>query len=80
MLKAFVKNVHALFAKGVVWFERKLFTWTQPTLPALALDAVGDLRRDKSELVWENAFLRQPLIVLKRSVKQPKVTHRDRRI
>jgi len=80
MLKTFVKSVQSLFAKGLAWFERKLSTWTQPVLPSLMLDTVGDLRRDKSELVWENALLRQPLIVMKRSVKQPKMTNTDRRI
>ena len=79
MLKTFVKNVHTLFVKRVAWFERKLFTWTQPTLPALVL-YVGDLRRDKSELVWENALLCQQLSILKRSVKHPKMTNTDQRI
>ena len=69
MLKTFVKSVQALFAKGLAWFERKLRTWTQLALPSLVLDTIGDLRRDKSELVWENALLRQQLIVMKRSVK-----------
>jgi len=80
MLKTFVNGVNSLFAKGLAWFERKLRIWTQPTLPSLVLDTVGDLRRDKSELVWENALLRQQLIVMKRSVKQPKMTNTDRRI
>ena len=72
MLKTFVKSVQSLFAKGIVWFERKLRTWTPPALPSLVLDTLGDLRRDKSELVKENALLRQQLIVMKRSVEQPK--------
>ena len=80
MLKTFVRSAQSLFAKGLAWFERKLHTWTQPTLPALVLDTISDLRRDKSELVWENALLRQQLIVMKRSVKQPKMTDMDRRI
>ena len=80
MFKTFVKSVQALFAKGLAWFERKLRTWTQLALPSLVLDHVGDLRRDKSELIWENALLRQQLIVMKRSVKQPKMTDMDRRI
>ena len=69
MLKTFVNSIQALFAKGLAWFERTLRTWTQPTLPSLVLETVGDLRRDRSELVWENALLRQQLIVMKRSLK-----------
>jgi len=80
MLKTIVNGVKSLFAKALAWFERKLRTWTQPALPSLVLDTVGDLRRDKSELVWKNALLRQQLIVMKRSFKQPKMTNMDRRI
>ena len=37
-----------------------------------------DLTRSKSELVLENALLRQQLIVLQRHVKRPVLTWRDR--
>jgi len=37
-----------------------------------------DLTRSKPELVLENALLRQQLIVLKRQIKRPKLTWRDR--
>ena len=37
-----------------------------------------DLTRTKSELVLENALLRQQLIVLERQVKRPTLTWRDR--
>jgi len=42
------------------------------------LNAATDLMRTKSELVLENAFLRQQLIVLKRQVRRPALTWRDR--
>ncbi len=74
------KTCSSAVRQGLAWFERKLRTWTQPALPSLVLDIVGDLRRYKSELVWENALLRQQLIVMKRSVKQPKMTAMDQRI
>src|SRR5215831_6875082 len=35
-------------------------------------------RRSKSELVSENALLRQPLLILKRQVKRPTCTQTDR--
>src|ERR687894_708042 len=41
--------------------------------------ALGDLVRTKAELVAENAFLRQQLIVLRRQVKRPVLTPADRR-
>jgi hypothetical protein len=44
----------------------------------LALNTVLDLTRSKSELVLENALLRQQLIVLQRQTKRPKLTWKDR--
>jgi transposase InsO family protein len=44
----------------------------------LVLNVTLDLTRSKSDLVLENAFLRQQLIVLKRQAKQPPLAARDR--
>jgi hypothetical protein len=43
------------------------------------MGAVTDLKRSKSELMVENALLRQQRVVLKRSVKRPHLTNTDRR-
>ena len=51
---------------------------TKPATATLAAGAVSDLPRSKSDLIVENAILRQQLIVLKRSVKRPKFTNGDR--
>ena len=51
---------------------------TKPATASLAAGAVFDLPRSKSDLIVENAMLRQQLIVLKRSVKRPKLTNGDR--
>ncbi len=45
--------------------------WTKPLTTSLPLGTIADLGRTKSELVAENALLRQQLIILKRQVKQP---------
>jgi len=42
------------------------------------MGTVTDLVRSKSELVAENAFLRQQLIILRRQVKRPACTKADR--
>jgi len=52
--------------------------WTKPDNQSLALNAVLDLSRSKSDVVFENALLRQQLIVLQRHVKRPSLTWRDR--
>jgi predicted transcriptional regulator len=44
----------------------------------LPLGTLADLTRSKSELIAENALLRQQLIMLKRQVKRPAYTKTDR--
>jgi transposase InsO family protein len=58
--------------------KERLRRWTKPDSQSLALNAVLDLGRSKSELVLENALLRQQLIVLRRQVKRPALTWHDR--
>ncbi len=52
--------------------------WTKPSNTSLLLGTVTDLARSKSELVAENAFLRQQLIILRRQVKRPICAKTDR--
>jgi putative transposase len=52
--------------------------WTKPDATSLLLGALADLARNKSELVAENALLRQQLIILRRQVKRPACTRTDR--
>ena len=58
--------------------RQRLRRWTKPDNHALSLNAALDLTRSKSELLLENMLLRQQLIVLKRQVKRPALTWRDR--
>ncbi len=58
--------------------KQHLRRWTKPDNQSLALNAILDLTRTKSELVLENALLRQQLIVLQRHVKPPALSWRDR--
>jgi putative transposase len=59
-------------------FQRRFVDWTQPSNTSLLLGTVTDLARSKSELVAENALLRQQLIILRRQVKRPACTKADR--
>ncbi len=52
--------------------------WTRPATSSLILGTLTDLARRKSELVAENALLRQQLIILRRQVKRPACTRVDR--
>ena len=52
--------------------------WTKPLTSSLPLGTLADLGRSKSELIAENALLRQQLIILKRQVNRPACTKADR--
>ena len=56
----------------------RLTRWTKPLTSSLPLSTLADLSRSKSELVAENALLRQQLIILRRQVKRPTCTKTDR--
>ena len=56
----------------------RFLQWTKPLTSFLPLQTLADLGKSKSELVAENALLRQQLIILKRQVKRPACTKTDR--
>ena len=58
--------------------HHRFVTWTKPNTTSLLLLTLTDLSRSKSELVAENALLRQQLIILRRQVKRPACTKTDR--
>jgi putative transposase len=52
--------------------------WIKPPATSLLLGTLADLTREKSELIAENALLRQQLIILRRQVKRPVCRKTDR--
>ena len=62
----------------VIGLRARFLQWTTPLTSSLPLQTLADLGRSKSELVAENALLRQQLIILKRQVKRPACTKTDR--
>src|SRR6476469_9518885 len=60
--------------------HQTLKTWTKPATPSQLLGTIADLNRSKSELMAENALLRQQLIVLNRQsqLKRPQFSPLDR--
>jgi hypothetical protein len=58
--------------------HHRFVVWTKPNTTSLPLGTLIDLARSKSELVAENALLRQQLIILRRQVKRPTCTKTDR--
>jgi len=59
---------------GFQSLHHRFVAWTKPDTTSLLLATLTDLARSKSELVAENALLRQQLIILKR----PACTRTDR--
>ncbi len=56
------------------WLQERIKLWTKPATPGL----LSDLTRSHTDLVVENALLRQQLIVLNRQIKRPQLTNSDR--
>ncbi|HML23995.1 MAG TPA: hypothetical protein PKD09_20225 [Aggregatilinea sp.] len=70
-----------LVARGLPQLETKLKEWTQSAPDRQIIGITSDLWRSKHELIAENAFLRQQVIVLKRqSSGRPALTQHDRRV
>jgi putative transposase len=67
-------HMHSLL-QGV---KQRFRQWTKPGNHALVLNGAMDLTRSKLELVLENMLLRQQLIVMKRQLKRPQLSWRDR--
>ena len=59
-------------------FQQHLKHWAKPATLSLISGVLSDLTRSRSDLIVENALLRQQLIVLHRQVKRPLLTRRDR--
>jgi hypothetical protein len=58
--------------------HHRFVVWTKPGTTSLMLLTLTDQARSKSELVAENALLRQQLVILRRQVKRPTCTKTDR--
>ncbi len=78
MLARLLRRVLATGRAALSGLRRRALAATKPATIAPIAGALADLRRSKPELVAENAFLRQQLLVLRRSVKRPRCGPADR--
>ena len=85
----FIKRVAQLVSRGFnsikrrVYFsfqtlEKRFSYWIKPTTASLLLGTFTEISKGKSELLAENALLRQQLIILHRQIKRPIFRKRDR--
>jgi putative transposase len=75
---AILTSLKQLASIGFQALNHCFLDWTKPASTSLILGTMTDLARSKSELVAENALLRQQLIILSRQVKRPACTRADR--
>jgi putative transposase len=70
------RGLKVIGSRMIEWLRE----WTKPDSHGLMGGAVADVTRSKSELMLENALLRQQLIVLDRQVKRPALGWQERDI
>jgi len=58
--------------------QKRFLCWVKPPTTTLVLGTLTDLLRGKSELIAENALLRQQLSILHRQIKRPVYKKTDR--
>ncbi len=58
----------------LLWLQERLKRWIKPATAPLIPGLFSDITRSRSDLMVENAMLRQQLIVLKRQIKRSRLT------
>src|SRR5689334_1532306 len=70
-----VANIAHAIVKKV---ETRFRAWTEPSTDSTIGGVATDLVKSRRQVILENAFLRQQVIVLKRQVARPQLTAKDR--
>ena len=78
MLRRCVKLLVRCLRPVIYYLNKRYKQWTKPDTESLVVGTIVDATRSKRELIAENAFLRQQLIVLKRQTPRASLTPRDR--
>jgi putative transposase len=78
MLRRCVKRLIQCLHPIIDYLNERYKDWTKPDTDSLITGTVVDATRSKRDLIAENAFLRQQLIVLKRQTPRPALTPQDR--
>ena len=65
-----------MVGKILLWLQEHIKHWTKPAPSVLIFGILSNLTGSRTDLVIENALLRQQLIVLNRQIKRPQLTIR----
>jgi putative transposase len=60
--------------------DRRIRAWTEPASDSMVGGVAVDLLKSKQQVILENAFLRQQVIVLKRQIARPRLSSQDRSV
>ena len=60
-------------SKLLGWLQERIKHWTKPAHSVLIIGILSNLTRSRTDLVVENALLRQQLIVLNQQIKRPQL-------
>ena len=74
MIKALIPTLKQFISRVKLYLKQ----CSKPVTTSIVMGVFSDLRRDRRDLLIENAMLRQQLIVLKRQVKRPQLTLGER--
>ena len=78
MLRRFVRHLVRCLRPIIHYLNERYKQWTKPDTDSLIAGTVVEATRSRRDLIAENAFLRQQLIVLKRQAPRPSLTAKDR--
>ena len=78
LVRHILNSLMPLATSGFHQLHSVMIRWTKPLSTPLLLGMGTDLFRSKSQLLAENALLRQQLLILRRQVKRPACTKADR--
>lgn len=73
-----LKNVRSKLHKLNDSVQKQIMSWLKPAKSSVIFGTLNDVTHSKSQLIAENALLRQQLIVLNRQINKPKFTPLDR--
>ena len=74
MLRRCVKLLIRYLCPAIYYLNKRYKQWTKPNTKSLVTGTLMDATRSKCDLIAENAFLRQQLIVLKRQTPRSSLT------
>jgi putative transposase len=80
MINPVARKIKQVIQQDMSGLETRFKQWTKLATSQQVIGTLANWKRSKRELIAENMFLRQQLIVLELQVSRPQMTQRDRQI